>query len=170
MIQNMKIRPENPGDIEAISRITELAFRTVPHSQQTEHFIVDALRRSGALTVSLVAEADSQVVGHIAFSPIEMSDGSKDWYTLGPVSVTPDLQKQGIGSALINAGLEVLRSLGAQGCVLVGEPAFYGRFGFKSRPDCTMEGVPQEYVQSLTLGMHAATGNITIHPAFWVKG
>ncbi len=82
---------------------------SIPISRQTEHFIVNALRLAGALSISLVAEINSQIVGHIAFSPITASDGSKDWYGLGPVSVLPDHQKQGVGKALINNGLSLLK-------------------------------------------------------------
>jgi putative acetyltransferase len=164
------IRPERPDDIEAISTVTEMAFRTCPYGEHTEQFIIEALRRAGALSVSLVAELDTQVAGHIAFSPVEISDGSSDWYALGPVSVVPELQGQGIGQALVNAGLAELRSLGAAGCVLVGEPGFYGRFGFRSRPELTMDGVPQEVVLSLPFGEHSAAGKIVHHPAFAAHG
>src|SRR5512136_3127424 len=99
------IRAEQPADIEAIGQITELAFQTLAISQHTEQFIIRDLRRCGALSISLVAELDGQVVGHIAFSKATISDGSQNWYMLGPVSVTPELHRQGIGSALINAGL-----------------------------------------------------------------
>jgi len=117
-----------------------------------------------------VAEVDGQVVGHTAFSPVAISDGSKDWYILGPISVTPALQRQGIGSALVRAGLDALGAMGAEGCVLVGDPAFYERFGFRSRPDCTVEGVPQENVLSLTLGERSAVGEVTYHEAFHARG
>jgi putative acetyltransferase len=169
MTHDISIRTERPADIEAISRITELAFQANPHSHGTEQFIINELRRQDALTISLVADADGQVVGHIAFSPVEFSDGSRNWYGLGPVSVIPELQGQGIGRALVEAGLAELRTLGAEGCVLVGEPAFYGRFGFSTRPDCTMEGVPQQYVLSLTFGQRPATGNIIHHAAFGAR-
>ncbi|MHC4517541.1 MAG: GNAT family N-acetyltransferase [Planctomycetota bacterium] len=170
MVQNMKIRLEQPDDIETISRITELAFRSNPYSQNTEQFIIEQLRRHGALSVSLVAEVDTQVVGHIAFSPVAISDGSANWYTLGPISVTPEFQGQGIGQSLVNAGLGALRTLGAEGCVLAGEPGFYGRFGFRSDPELTLDGVPQENFLSLTLGKHSATGKVTLHAAFSARG
>ncbi|OHB73934.1 MAG: GNAT family N-acetyltransferase [Planctomycetes bacterium RBG_16_55_9] len=170
MLQNVKIRPEQPGDAEDISRITELAFRTCPYGNHTEQFIIEELRRSNALSVSLVAEVDKQIVGHVAFSPVEISDGSKKWYALGPVSVAPEFQGQGIGKAIINAGLDALRRLEADGCVLVGEPDFYARFGFRSRPNLIMEGVPQKYVQSLNFRKRSASGKITHHAAFGAKG
>jgi putative acetyltransferase len=170
MPQNVKIRPEQPSDVEAISRITELAFRSCPYGNHTEQFIIEELRRTGALSISLVAEVDTQVVGHIAFSPVEISDGSKNWYALGPVSVTPTYQGQGIGRAIIDAGLDALRALGAEGCVLVGEPALYARFGFRNCRNLTFDDVPQKYIQCLNLGKHSARGKVMHHPAFSVKG
>ncbi|UCD58354.1 MAG: N-acetyltransferase [Candidatus Hydrogenedentota bacterium] len=170
MLQNVKVRPEQPGDVEAISRITELAFRSCPYGNHTEQYIIEELRRSDALSISLVAEVDTQIVGHIAFSPVEISDGSKNWYALGPVSVTPKSQGQGIGKALINTGLDVLRTLEAEGCVLVGEPSFYTRFGFRNCPNLTFDGVPQGYVQSFSFGKHSASGRVIHHPAFNAKG
>jgi putative acetyltransferase len=160
------IRAEQPADIEAIWQITELAFRTLAISQHTEQFIIRDLRRSGALTISLVAELDGRIVGHIAFSKATFSDGSQNWYMLGPVSVTPELHRQGIGSALINTGLDKLKALKAQGCVLVGDPGYYIRFGFRSDPRCTMDGVPQEFVQILPLGKRVPKGSVTHHEAF----
>ena len=126
----MIIRNETESDIEAIAEITKAAFATCPYGEHTEQFITNALRAAGALTVSLVAEIDRDVVGHVAFSPVTISDGSPDWYGLGPVSVLPQHQRQGIGTALIREGLSLLKARGGQGCVLVGEPAYYQRFGF----------------------------------------
>ncbi len=105
----MIIRKEKNTEYESITNVTIEAFKNHPISRQTEHFIVNALRLAGALSISLVAEINSQIVGHIAFSPITASDGSKDWYGLGPVSVLPDHQKQGVGKALINNGLSLLK-------------------------------------------------------------
>lgn len=164
------IRSEKPNDFVAITRIHELAFKSEPHSEQTEHFIVLALRSAGKLSLSLVAERASQVIGHVAFSPVQFSDGSVGWYGLGPVAVLPELQHQGIGKALINCGLASLRSQGASGCVVLGDPNYYGRFGFKHRPDCVFEGVPAEYFQSLPFGADAAVGKVTYHEAFSAKG
>ena len=138
----MIIRAEKKADTKAIFEITKQAFENNPISQGTEQFIINALRKDNTLTISLVTEIEEKVVGHIAFSPLAISDGSCDWYALGPISVQPKFQRQGIGRALVREGLSRLKSLGAQGCVLVGEPAFYGRFGFKSFPDLGMEGIP----------------------------
>jgi putative acetyltransferase len=160
------IRNETESDFKAISDVTEAAFENVPVSNQTEHFIINALRASGALTVSLVAEIDGQVVGHLAISPVTISDGSRNWYGLGPLSVLPRFQKRGIGKALMNEGLSRLRALGAEGCVLVGDPGYYERFGFRSIPELAYEGVPQEYVLSLTFGESKARGVVTFHESF----
>jgi putative acetyltransferase len=165
-IMTIIIRPEIPADIDPIDALTRTAFRDHPHSRQTEQFIVLALRTAGALAVSLVAAEDGQVVGHIAFSPVSIADGAAGWYGIGPLSVAPERQRRGIGSRLVQVGLERLRALGAQGCVLVGEPAYYGRFGFANDPALVLEGVPPEYFLALRLGDAPAGGAVVFHPAF----
>jgi putative acetyltransferase len=160
------VRNERPVDQEAISQVTRDAFRSHAHSDQTEHLIVDALRNAGALTISLVAERAGEVVGHIAFSPVTISDGSPLWFGLGPVSVSPQHQNQGIGKLLIHAGLAALRERGASGCVLVGESAYYHRFGFMHDPELIFPGLPAEYFLALPLGSRRARGEVAYHPAF----
>src|SRR4030042_2614542 len=128
------IRGETEADVSAITEVTVAAFRTMEISNHTEQFIIEALRAAKALTISLVAEVDARVIGHIAFSPVTISDGTQNWYGLGPVSVLPEHQRQGIGKALIHEGLSILRGLNAQGCCLVGHPEYYKRFGFKNIP------------------------------------
>ncbi len=172
MLQNITVRPESAGDIDAIFQLTEQAFRNHPFGDQTEKFVVNALRRSGALAVSLVAEMAGQIVGHVAFSPAEMSNSSRHWYVLGPVSVLPPWQRQGIGRTLIQAGLEALRARGAEGCVLVGDPAYYSRFGFRHQPDLFFDGIApehQKYSQALPLGQRPAAGTVRHHEAFNAK-
>jgi putative acetyltransferase len=102
--KNLIIRNEKEPDIKAIHDVTVAAFKEHPYCHQTEQFIVNALRVAGALPLSLVVEVDGKVVGHVAFSPVTISDGSEGWYGLGPVSVLPELQRQGIGKALIKEG------------------------------------------------------------------
>lgn len=165
----MNIREEKESDINAIFEITKQAFENHPVSHGTEQFIINALRKDNALTISLVAEIEEKVVGHIAFSLLTISDGSCDWYALGPISVQPKFQWQGIGQALIHEGLSQLKSLGSQGCVLVGPPKYYNRFGFKSFSELNIEGVPQQYVLALPFNEKIATGLITHHQAFSVK-
>ncbi len=160
------IRKEIESDVTAISEITRAAFENHPYSHQTEEFIINALREADALTLSLVAETGKKVVGHIAFSPVTISDGSPGWYGLGPVSVLPELQKQGIGKSLIREGLSLLRSWGAKGCVLVGDPGYYERFGFRSFPDLVIDGVPQENVLALPFEESKTSGAVVFHDGF----
>ncbi len=163
---NMIIRDETESDVKTISDIARAAFENHPISNQTEQFIVEALRASNALAISLVAEVDGKVVGHIAFSLVTISDGSQNWYGLGPISVLPEYQKQGIGKALMYEGLARLRNRGAKACVLVGDPNYYGRFGFKSLLELSHEGVPQENVLSLPFEGNKAHGVVVFHPSF----
>jgi len=166
----MIIRKETVADIEAINEVTIAAFKSHPISNHTEQFIVKALRDAGVLTISLVAEIDGRVVGHIAFSPVTITDGTKDWYALGPVSVLPEYQKQGIGKSLINEGLSSLKELGGQGCVLVGDPAFYKRFGFKNSPKLVHEGVLQEVFLALPFTEKVPQGIVVFHNGFLANG
>lgn len=162
----MNIRPEADRDLDAIRDINILAFQDHPHSQQTEHLIVEELRAADALVLSLVAELDGEVVGHIAFSAADIGGSSADWFLLGPVAVHPAHQGAGIGSALVEAGLDELRSRGANGCALIGDPAFYNRFGFSQYPGITCEDVPEENVLCLLISGEMPTGEVTYHPAF----
>jgi len=166
----MIIRNENESDIQAIADITKTAFATLAISQHTEQFIINALRAAGALTVSLVAEIDGTVVGHVAFSPVTISDGNPHWYGLGPVSVLPQYQRQGIGTALIREGLSLLKARAGQGCVLVGPPAYYQRFGFRNLPALTLEGVPAEYFLALPFEDQTPRGVVVFHSAFAARG
>jgi putative acetyltransferase len=170
MTEKVLIRSETSADVSAIREVTVAAFRTLAISNQTEHFIVDALRAANALTISLVAEADGHIVGHIAFSPVTMSDGSSDWYGLGPVSVVPEYQRSGIGSALIREGLARLQGLGARGCCLVGHPEYYGRFGFQNVQGLVHEGVPKEAFFVLSFDGHAPQGTVEFHAGFEADG
>jgi putative acetyltransferase len=166
---NILIRPETSSDLEAISEVTKAAFADCPHGNHTEQFIIDALRKANALAISLVAEVGKKVVGHIAFSPVTISDGSAGWYGLGPISVLPELQKQGIGKALIREGLSRLKSMGAQGCLLVGDPSYYVRFGFKNDPALTLDGVPPAVFLALRFDDSKTSGAVTFHDAFTAK-
>jgi putative acetyltransferase len=163
------IRPETEHDFAAIRHINIVAFADHEYSQQTEHLIVEALRAADALTLSLVAEKDGEVVGHIAFSAASIGETSEGWYLLGPVAVLPERQRQGVGSALVEAGLGALRERGARGCALVGDPAFYRRFGFASRAGVTCEGVPDEYVLCVAFVGDVPAGLLTYHAAFSVE-
>ena len=170
MNQKIVIRSESDADVSAITEVTVAAFKTLEISNHTEQFIVEALRAAKALTVSLVAEVDGRVIGHIAFSPVTISDGTRNWYGLGPVSVLPEYQRQGIGKALIREGLARLKAMGAQGCCLVGHPEYYKKFGFTNVPGLVLEGVPQEVFFALSFGGHIPQGAVTFHEGFSAVG
>ena len=163
------IRNETAADADAITAVTLAAFATLEISQHTEQFIVKALRAAGALTVSLVAELDGRVVGHVAFSPVVLSDGTPDWHGLGPVSVLPAHQRQGIGKALIRQGLARLQAMGARGCCLVGHPDYYRKFGFRNLDQLAHAGVPPEYFLALSFDGHWPQGAVAFHEAFGAR-
>jgi len=165
----MQIRLERPEDAATIHALTDAAFKGMPFSDQTEARVIDALRAAGALTLSLVATEGGEIIGHIAFSPVRINGEAGDWYGLGPVSVWPDRQRTGIGQALIRDGLQRLRSLGAGGCVLLGAPTYYGRFGFENDPDLYDVDAPPGAFQRLTLNGSRPRGEVTFHPAFDVS-
>ncbi|WP_111498108.1 GNAT family N-acetyltransferase [Marinobacter bohaiensis] len=163
---NIKIRNERKGDVEPIHRVTVLAFQDAPHTDHTEPFIVKALRRADALFLSKVAESDGDVIGHVAISPVSVSDGSANWFGLGPISVLPEYQGKGIGSKLMENVLAGLKEQGAAGCVVLGDPGYYGRFGFKVVDGLVFPGVPVEYFQALSFGDDFPQGDVAYHEAF----
>ncbi len=163
---NYEIRSEAPSDADAIRHVTTAAFETAEHSSGSEAAIVDALRATGALTISLVAEVDGVVVGHVAFSPVMIDGHDISWFGLGPVSVLPDRQGKGIGNDLIKRGLEELRAKEAAGCVVLGNPRYYERFGFQADAEIALPGVPQEYFMSMSLDGSIAHGTVRYHESF----
>ena len=109
---------------------------------------------------------DGRVVGHVAFSPVKISDGNEDWFGLGPISVMPEFQKKGIGKSLVNEGLSLLKSQGGKGCALVGNPGYYQQFGFRNIPGLIYEGVPQEFFLALPLEDETPQGIVVFHEGF----
>lgn len=160
------IRPEQPSDRTAIFALTEAAFRPMPFSNGSEPHIIDQLRKDGDLSLSLVAEDDERIVGHIAFSPVTITDGAHGWYGLGPVSVEPSLQRQGIGSRLIQRGIADVRQLGGCGIVLLGSTEYYPRFGFEHDAKLVYPGPPAENFQRLVLEGEPPAGTVAYAPAF----
>ena len=165
----LKIRSEEKGDIDAIEKVTIEAFLNAPHTDNTEQYIIRCLRNSGALSISLVAESQGQIVGHVAISPVTISDGAKGWFGLGPISVSPNIQRSGVGSELMRSALEALKDTGASGCVLLGDPSYYSRFGFRSESCLVLPDVPPEYFQAIQFSGLLPRGKITYHEAFYAK-
>lgn len=162
----MQIRPERPSDTDAIRHVTEAAFKDVPYSDRSEPNIIEMLRSECALTLSLVAVLDGDIVGHVAFSRVQIGSAAGDWYGLGPISVLPKHRKRGIGQALICTGLEQLKMLGAAGCVLLGDPGYYGRFGFESDAVLTYGGKASPYLQRLVFQGAPPSGEVRYHRSF----
>lgn len=163
---NISIRNEKPSDLPAIEALIAAAFLDAPHSSHTEQFIVNALRRAGQLSISLIAADAEDIVGHVAISPVSVSDGSKGWYGLGPVSVAPACQGKRIGTRLVEQALLELRALHACGCVVLGEPDYYRRFGFEAAPALTLPGVPPMYFQAIVFAGNTPSGVVSYHEAF----
>jgi len=160
----MDIRLEKSSDHETIYDLTQTAFAPMPHSQGDEGDCINTLRADGDLALSLVAEDAGRVIGHVAFSPVFMDGKFADWQGLGPVSVLPGLQKTGIGSALIKTGLAEIRKNGAKGCVLIGDPAYYVRFGFAGDGRLSYRDLSSEFVQWLAFGNEKPSGILTFSP------
>lgn len=162
------IRAERPTDHVVIAGVIKAAFAGMPYADGDEDELVDTLRREGALSVSLVAELAGAVIGQITFSPATASDGSSDWFALGPLAVLPAHQRAGIGAALVHAGLRAIAidELRANGCILTGNPAYYARFGFGLSPSNTTPGEPAEFFMVKLLRGRLPTGPICFHPAF----
>jgi putative acetyltransferase len=122
------IRPEQPGDEPAVRHVNQAAFPT-----SVEADIVDALRADCPDLVSLVAEDEGRIVGHILFSPVvlQISSGALHGMALAPMAVLPEHQNLGVGSSLVRAGLDVLRQGGCPFVIVLGHPSYYPRFGFE---------------------------------------
>ncbi|MDV7900903.1 N-acetyltransferase [Pseudomonas aeruginosa] len=167
---NIQLRHETPDDISAIEAITVAAFADAPHTSHTEQFIVRALRTANELTLSIVTEEHGQIIGHVALSPVTITDNdgrkAEGWYGLGPISVLPQRQGHGIGSRLMEQALSELRAMRAAGCVLLGDPAYYGRFGFEAHTGLQLPGVPPGYFMVLALQGPVPEGIVRYSDAF----
>jgi len=164
----MQIRAERKADTVAIQAVNESAFET-----PAEAGLVSALREQARPLVSLVAEVDGAIVGHIMFSPVFLS-GHPDLEIMGlaPMAVVPERQREGIGSALVRAGLEECRRLGFGAVVVLGHPEYYSRFGFSPSVHfgigCQYD-VPEGVFMALELrpgSLGDAAGEVEYHPAF----
>ena len=164
----ISIRNEIPADVEKITEVIDQAFEGMPYADGDESEVVLRLRAAQALTLSLVAELDGEFVGHIAFSPVAADDGSPNWYALGPVAVYPNYQSQGIGGQLILEGLNKLKDMGAAGCMLTGNPAYYQRFGFEFfEPNCPPNEQPEYFLLIRLDELPLPVGALNFHPSFY---
>ena len=161
------IRPECADDYAAIYDVTKRAFAPMPFSDGDEQELIGRFRDAGVLALSLVAEMDGAVVGQITLTPAFAADGSAGWFALGPIAVAPENQSARIGGNLIDAAIAWLREQEAAGCVLVGNPAYYSRFGFESYPALAPEGEPAEYYQILPLRVQEPSVVVCFHPLFY---
>ncbi|MDX8349250.1 N-acetyltransferase [Cognatiyoonia sp. IB215446] len=161
----MLIRAEAPEDHRAIHDLTQAAFAPKPFADGFEGPLIDMLRDAGDLALSLVADED-EIIGHVAFSPAQITDAEGAWYALGPISVRADRQRQGIGRKLVEAGLTILAERGAAGCVLTGNPSIYERLGFVSDGNLHHDGTEDRYVLWRRLHGAAPRGFVTFAPAF----
>lgn len=160
----MLIRNETADDIPAISRLVTEALLMLAQSTGTEAGIVEKLRAEGALALSLVAEDEGQVIGYLAASAARIGS-QDDWALIGPLVVLPSRHRQGIGTALMAEALRRLQ-LTSRGAALVGDPAYYGRFGFRAFPGLRVAGCPPEVVQALPFDGVEPRGELIHHPAF----
>jgi putative acetyltransferase len=164
----MKIRDERPGDFAAIRDVTCAAFRS-----SAEANLIEALRPQVTPIVSLVADEEGSIVGHIMFSPVTFS-GGEDLKIMGlaPMAVAPAMQRRGVGSELVRAGLAHCRALGVDAVVVLGHPQYYPRFGFvpASRFGITSEyDVPDDVFMAMELkpsALERRSGLIRYHRAF----
>lgn len=159
------IRPEEPHDQQAIHDLTQAAFAPQTFSDGTEGAIIDAMRDAGDLTLSLVACDADTIIGHVAFSPAQISETPGDWYGLGPISVRKDHQRRGIGRALIEAGIAALTERGAAGCVLTGNPNIYQRMGFHCDGNLHHAGTEDRHVHWRVIKGAAPKGELHFAPA-----
>jgi putative acetyltransferase len=160
------IRDARLEDIPAIYDLTKRAFAPMPFAGGNEQDLINTARDAGALSISLVAEIGSRIVGHVAFTPAMAADNTLGWFGLGPVAVEPELQRKGIGQQLINEGLRKLRAWNAAGCIVVGDPNYYQRFGFRLSPALTPASQPPEYYMMLSLTALQPNAVVDFHPLF----
>ncbi|WP_027469849.1 GNAT family N-acetyltransferase [Deefgea rivuli] len=162
----LSIQVEQAADVEAVENLMLQAFANHPHSNNQEYKLVNALRVAGACAVALLAKKDGALCGAVYASLIQLNGVEDGWYCIAPVAVSPAEQKQGIGQALMRAALHQLQQLGAKGCVIVGDPAYYSRFGFARHEGLVSPGIPDEYVMGLAFADAKPQGRIDYHAAF----
>ena len=161
----MTIRDEARADYSAVEALAERAF-----GGPGEARLVARLREDGDAAISLVGDEDGRIVGHVLFSPLRAPMRA---LALAPVAVAPERQRQGLGSALVREGLARARSEGWRAVFVLGEPAYYGRFGFSAALARGFESVyAGPYLQAIALGerLPVMHGRIDHAPAFAALG
>ena len=156
----LTLRAETSDDYDAIRDVTSKAFEGKGFSDGTELYIPGLLRDAGALVFSHVAELDGAIVGHVALSPVGVGQDWESFFALGPISVLPEYQRQGVGTALIAASVEFAKTR-AEGIILMGDPGYYGQFGFAPISSAS------KHLQVLSFGA-SPQGEVTWHAAFGV--
>ncbi|MBN3819333.1 N-acetyltransferase [Paraburkholderia sp. Se-20369] len=167
-VEIVTLRDERASDAAAIARVIAAAFADAPQGGRLEQRIVDALRADGCLSVSLVAERDERLIGHVAFSPVTIGGGGAGWYGLAPLAVLPDCRRRSVGAGLVRTGLDTLRQRGAHGCVVLGDPAYYARFGFEPAGEIVFPQAPPEYLMALSFdaAVPRPAGEVRYHASF----
>ncbi len=161
------IRRETEADISAIRNVTAKAFTGFSLRGFSEQAIVEALRDADALVLSLIAVDGPFVVGHVAASPVTITDGTQGWVSIGPVSVDPKFQGRGIGTALVAKALDLLREASVGGVVALGEAEFYRKFGFNHVEKLVHPGFPAKHFFARPIhDAQMPSGEVSYHPAF----
>ncbi|WP_176559548.1 GNAT family N-acetyltransferase [Rubellimicrobium roseum] len=161
-----EIREEREADRAAANAVLVRAFASVRHSRGRETILADGLRDGGGVTLGFVAVAESAVVGSLLVSPVTVNGALSGWHALGPVAVDPDWQGRGVGSDLVREALARLKATGAEGCIVLGARAFYGRFGFLHAPELVPVGLPASAFMVLPFRDRWPEGRLAYHPAF----
>ena len=165
----IRIRHETADDADGVRAVNDAAF-----GQPDESRIVDAVRAAKHATVSLVAEEGARIIGHILFTPMTLEPpcGTVRLVALGPMAVTPDRQRIGVGTALVRTGLAECRRGGAQAVVVIGHTPFYARFGFRPASQYGLRSpfeVPDEVFMAVELvpaALAGAAGQVVYLPEF----
>jgi putative acetyltransferase len=161
------IRPEEPRDFAAISDLIQRAFAPMPFADGNEQDLPNKFRAAGVLSLSLVAEMDDKIAGHVALTPATHESGVAGWFGLGPLAVEPDLQRTGIGTALIAEAKAWLALRGAAGCIVMGDTNYYPRHGFLPAPQSAPVNEPAQYFMVLEINGAAPRGRFSFHPSFY---
>lgn len=173
----IKLRQENENDYKSVFQLIEKAFEKEEYSDHKEQFLVERLRKSEAFIpeLSIVAEVEDKIVGHILFTKLEIKNESQSFQSLAlaPVSVLPEFQGKGIGSKLILYGHELAKELGYKSVILLGHQDYYPRFGYELCEKYNIKmpfDVPAENCMVISLtenGLSGISGNVVYPSTFF---